>query len=806
MAYQHSPVARTRTRILCFVLLAGWSLSTVSQTVAQDTTRHIVRGVVSDLETGESLPGASIQVEGTYTGTITNADGAFEVSIPVGRAVLIVRFIGYATENVEVDQDTSPIRVEMTRSTVTLPEITITGEDPAIRIMRGVIEEKQRWREDLKTYTVNAYNRFRMENDTGIVSIWESGTKAFWDRDRGMREVSQWQEQTDNVEIDEFLPAALFVANLYDDNLDIAGHNLMGVTHPDALSKYRFRLQSIEEAEGARDVYVIDVEPKQGTFSGFHGSLRVQDVSYAMISAELAPGDGFVFPPPIQYLNAAYRQQFALFGDGVWLPIDLQTRMEIKVGIDRILSFPEFRIRQMSRLSDFSVNVVLPDSLYESDDIIVVDSSIVRPVTRPTDVVAVPLTDDEIAAYASIDSTMTIEKAYEPSGVLARMARAEARVSSDTSSSVGRVFTGGGRMDLRLRPDLWYNRVEGFRLGTRGTLGLKGPLKATGMIGWESARKSMSFGYGLELGSERKVFGRYRDETGATFGSAIRGRFFNSADVTIGKEDYFDYHRVRGVQAGVNTSTIRDADMDMVLTWSREEYSSLDQRLDTSWLGFELADQFNPGVDEGTLERVSFKVSKDWDFLRFPIGPQQRATLRIEKGIGGDMAAGTDYWRAEADIFMRIPTFFKRRLIPNALDVRIKGGQVWGDAPVQRLGTIDGSSSLTTFGAIKTVDGPPYVGDQWGLLAWEHTFRTVPFEWIGWRSAVERHWSVIVHGAHGWSDRKSTTPIGYTGLNGQWHHEAGISLSGLFTMFRLDAAWRLDSPGFRIGLSAARIF
>ena len=798
--------ASRRLSFLFVFLLLGLFVLVDSQAHAQSGSVRVVRGIVSDADSGEPLPGASIQLEGTYTGTITNADGAFELSVPEAGAVLIVRFIGYVSETIEAGAEAATMRIQMKRSTVILPEITITGEDPAVRIMRRVIEEKKRWREDLKTYTVNAYNRFRMENDTGIVSIWESGTQAFWDRDRGMREVSLWQEQTDNVEVDEFLPAALFVANLYDDDLDIAGHNLMGVTHPHALSKYRFRLLSIEKADGIEDVYVIDVEPRQGTFSGFHGSLRVQDESYAMVSADLAPGAGFVFPPPIQFLNAAYRQQFAPFGEGVWLPIDLQTQMEIKVGIDRILSFPVFRIRQMSRLSDFKVNVALPDSLYDSDDIVVVDSTMARPVTRPADVLAVPLTDDEIAAYANIDSTMTIEKAYEPSGVLARMARAEARVSSDSSGSMGRVLTGGGRIDFRMRPDLWYNRVEGFRMGARGSLGLAGPLRATGMAGWESARKSWSYGYGLQVGTDQTVFGRYRDETTSTFSSAIRGRFFNSADVTIGREDYFDYHRVRGVQAGASTRSLKGTGAEVSVTWSSEEYSTLNQVLKTSWLGIDLAERFNPAVDEGSLERITLDVTKEWDFLRLPIGPQQRAHLSIEKGIGGDLASGTDYWRAEADVFMRIPTFFKRRLIPNALDFRIVGGRVWGDAPVQRLGTIDGSSRMTTFGAFKTIQRPPYVGHQWGLLAWEHTFRTIPFEWLDWRWAVERHWSVIVHGAHGWSKQHREIPVGYSVLDGQWHHEAGFSLSGLFTMFRLDAAWRLDSPGFRIGISAARIF
>ena len=38
------------------------------------------------------------------------------------------------------------------------------------------------------------------------------------------------------------------------------------------------------------------------------------------------------------------------------------------------------------------------------------------------------------------------------------------------------------------------------------------------------------------------------------------------------------------------------------------------------------------------------------------------------------------------------------------------------------------------------------------------------------------------------------------------HHELGLSLSGLFGLFRLDVAARLDAPGFAVGVSAARIF
>ena len=63
----------------------------------------------------------------------------------------------------------------------------VTGEDPARNIMRKVIERKQQWRDSLRTYRAEAYNRFTLANDTGIVSINEVLTDVYWDREKGQQ-------------------------------------------------------------------------------------------------------------------------------------------------------------------------------------------------------------------------------------------------------------------------------------------------------------------------------------------------------------------------------------------------------------------------------------------------------------------------------------------------------------------------------------------------------------------------------------------------------------------------------------------
>ena len=55
-----------------------------------------------------------------------------------------------------------------------MPEIVVDNEDPAVRIMRKVIEKKQEWWDRLKSYKAEAYCRTTFSNDTGIVLIREN--------------------------------------------------------------------------------------------------------------------------------------------------------------------------------------------------------------------------------------------------------------------------------------------------------------------------------------------------------------------------------------------------------------------------------------------------------------------------------------------------------------------------------------------------------------------------------------------------------------------------------------------------------
>lgn len=89
-----------------------------------------VTGRVTSVETGESIPGATILVDGTNYGTAANTDGLFRFRIPAGRYALLVRAVGFVSvvDSVRVlPQEITMLNVALPESTTELPEAVVEG-------------------------------------------------------------------------------------------------------------------------------------------------------------------------------------------------------------------------------------------------------------------------------------------------------------------------------------------------------------------------------------------------------------------------------------------------------------------------------------------------------------------------------------------------------------------------------------------------------------------------------------------------------------------------------------------------------
>ncbi|EIM76278.1 TonB-dependent receptor [Nitritalea halalkaliphila LW7] len=95
-----------------------------------------ISGKVSDARTGEELIGATISIQGTSIGAVTDLDGRYALSTTLGQEsfTLVVRAIGYSSQNQVVtlgNQSAFTFDFELTTDVMNLDEVIITGASAA---------------------------------------------------------------------------------------------------------------------------------------------------------------------------------------------------------------------------------------------------------------------------------------------------------------------------------------------------------------------------------------------------------------------------------------------------------------------------------------------------------------------------------------------------------------------------------------------------------------------------------------------------------------------------------------------------
>lgn len=771
--------------------------------------QHTIRGTVSDAESGVLLAAANIQIDGTYSGTITNDNGVYVLELPQLPATLVVSYIGYATRSVTVTAATGEVQdIALTPVLYELSPILVTGEDPAVNIMRKVIEKKRAWQARLKTYSAGAYTRQLLENDSGIVSISESVSEAFWDREKGSREVIKSKRQTENLSSENNFAAASYIANFYDDDIEIQGFRMIGPTHPDAIKHYDFKLEGRRHRDD-RVVYDISLEPKSRLQTAFTGRIAVLDEVYAMIAVDLKPSESLIYPPPIQEWDVHYRQQFSDFGQDFWLPVDVRIEGRIKLGIIG-LSFPAIGYRQISRLTDYQVNVPLPDSLYRSADLLRVDSTALAAPFQADENEIIPLSQDEALAYREIDSTRTFAKAFKPSGPLARFVDIE-----DDDSQAAASAGGGSALTryLSFSPQLWYHRVDGTHLGLKISTPQRYFLQLYTEGGYKFDLERRAYGGGIRLRAGRQqpltIDAGYHQGSQPRYRADNTTLLTNSYTVLTGEDDFYDYYWNKQFYSAVSYR-LRRLRATVTLGFSSEDHSSLAKTTDYALISPGHIQPPNPAIPEGVLRAGRLSVAWGDDVVPFGIVGQNRASVVIEHSDPALVASDFSFTRFHLTADLRLSTFFRRRILPNVIDLHLVAGTASGNLPMQRYGVLEPSSRwIKSAGTFKTLLFRPYEGERYLGIFWEHNFRTVPLEILGLRGLARKGIGMIFFGASGrtWISDEARSHLTYAPrVSRDFHHELGLSVNGILNLLRVDAAWRLDRPGFYAGFGLARIF
>src|SRR5215471_9253804 len=113
-------------KTLHFILRESWQiLLLLLVNLTAFSQARTINGKVTD-SSNAPLSNVSVQVKGTNTGTTTDLNGAFTLSVPSSASVLVFTFTGMQREEVTVGEQTT-INIQLRTATGTLNEVVVIG-------------------------------------------------------------------------------------------------------------------------------------------------------------------------------------------------------------------------------------------------------------------------------------------------------------------------------------------------------------------------------------------------------------------------------------------------------------------------------------------------------------------------------------------------------------------------------------------------------------------------------------------------------------------------------------------------------
>ncbi|MGC6431579.1 MAG: TonB-dependent receptor [Jejuia sp.] len=112
------------TKFLCLKILLIFSVFISAQ------DKYTISGTITDASNGETLFGASVFLEGTAIGAITNEYGFYSITAAEGEYNLVVSYVGFATSSKKLILDSNQkIDFEISESSTELDEVLVVAEE-----------------------------------------------------------------------------------------------------------------------------------------------------------------------------------------------------------------------------------------------------------------------------------------------------------------------------------------------------------------------------------------------------------------------------------------------------------------------------------------------------------------------------------------------------------------------------------------------------------------------------------------------------------------------------------------------------
>lgn len=252
----------------------------------------VFSGKVIDREENKPLPYASISVEYSSIGTISNSDGEFELKIPetMRADTVVLSMLGYRTyfqPIAEINQEENTIYMQPV--SIRLKEIKVTYISPDEIINK--ILAKISYNYPRKPEDMTAFYREVLKQDNTYTDVAEAVLeirKASYDNTYSNDKIKLVKGRKNlNIKTFKYVDFKIQGGPFYSTKLDVV-KTLDSFLDPDFREFYKYTLEQIIELDD-RDTYVVRFRPKDKVdYPCYRGTMYVDMSTFALVRAEFS--------------------------------------------------------------------------------------------------------------------------------------------------------------------------------------------------------------------------------------------------------------------------------------------------------------------------------------------------------------------------------------------------------------------------------------------------------------------------------------------------------------------------------------
>ncbi len=325
--------------------------------------QQLIRGKIIDSLSLQPVAFANLSLEDGKSGTTTEIEGNFSLTIPQGYTGLVyITHVSYQTRILPLSYLKNNQIIAVLPGSTQLMEVVVTGtkeENPAFRIIRQAIAHKKDHNPaNLKSYQYISYNKFLVtmsgssrRTDSIIQKLkarpdtvkLKKNQKRLLSFDSLLQTThlflseSVTEKQVVNPDKEKEKLLALQVSgfksplftnvatdyqpfSFYKDNISLLGKDYVNPINKGTFSRYDFYLADTTYYN-SDTVFIIKYQPKKGTFfNGLTGMLSICTDGFAIKNVIASSSDS------LAYIGMRIQQNYEKV-DGHWFPMQLNTDM-----------------------------------------------------------------------------------------------------------------------------------------------------------------------------------------------------------------------------------------------------------------------------------------------------------------------------------------------------------------------------------------------------------------------------------------------------------------------------------------------